>query len=344
MKAHYSERNFIFKRPGGTSRGVLHEKKSWFIILEHNGFKGIGECNPLKGLSIDDREGFEDKLIEVTTNIDLYASDAYLLSEWPSIRFGLEMALKDLANGGKRLFFENDFSQQGAGIPINGLVWMGEKSFMKEQIDHLLSRGFSCIKMKVGAIKLEEELELLTYIRKNYPIDSLTLRVDANGAFHASKVLEILKRLSDFDLHSIEQPIQQGQTEEMAKLCDLSPIPIALDEELIGVLTKAEKASLLSTINPPYIILKPSLLGGFSASEEWIKEADILGINWWITSALESNIGLNAISQWTYELNAKGHQGLGTGSLYTNNIPSPLEIIGEHIYYIKDKHWETDDL
>ncbi|WP_235294464.1 o-succinylbenzoate synthase [Portibacter lacus] len=316
----------------------MKQKPTYYLILEEEGKIGIGECSPLSGLSIDDRPDYEDQLDTVVNNpeIDLMA--------FPSIRFGLEMAKLDHANGGQRMIYESAFSQGRDGIPINGLIWMGAPDFMKSQINDLLKRGFTCLKMKIGAINFQDELEILARIRKEYPASDLILRVDANGAFSPAEALEKLKRLSELSLHSIEQPIKAGQEAEMARLCEVSPLDIALDEELIPVLNLVDKKKLLETIKPPYIILKPSLVGGFESSDEWISEAEKLGIDWWATSALESNIGLNAISQWTYIKNPNGHQGLGTGSLYTNNIDSPLEIQGEHIHYNPNRQWQLDEL
>lgn len=344
MKVHLKSKKLLFKKPSGTSRGILVEKPTWYVILEQNGNFGIGECSILKGLSIDDRPDFEKMLGELALKFTAGDDIEKQLKNWPSIRFGLEMAKLDLVNGGQRMIFDNSFSKGLSGIPINGLVWMGDKEYMKSQIDDLLNRGFQCIKMKIGAINFEEEMELLNMIRKRYPAKDLVLRVDANGAFSTADALEKLKKLSELEMHSIEQPIKAGNIEAMAKLCEESPLDIALDEELIPILASSEKQELLAQIRPQYIILKPSLVGGFAASEEWIDIANSFGINWWATSALESNIGLNAISQWTDYMKVEGHQGLGTGSLYVNNIESPLEIRGEQIFYNPAKDWNLDEL
>lgn len=325
MQASFEKRTFYFKRPSGTSRGVLKEKYAWFITIWHSekpGIKGIGECSVIPGLSPDfiDFESYESKLANVCADLD---QD---LTEWPSIKFGVESALLDLKNGGTGRIFENAFSRGDLKIPINGLVWMGEKSFMQEQIDTLLDKGFKTIKMKIGAIDFQEELELLHYIRTKYSADEITLRVDANGAFTPKQALEKLNALSEFAIHSIEQPIMAGQISELADLCKNSPISIALDEELIGINTFEEKTDLLATIKPAYIILKPSLHGGISGTKEWIEIAESQNIDWWMTSALESNIGLNAICQLTAEYNNPLPHGLGTGSLYTNNVPSSLQV------------------
>jgi len=340
LKAHWKKHTLEFKRPSGTSRGVLKKKSSWFIHLTDGiSEKGaIGECGLLRGLSVDPWDSYEEKLQEVCDRINEYESID--LTAYPSIQFGLEMAMKDWKTGANRILFPSDFTKKETAIPINGLIWMGEKAFMFQQIKDKLSAGFDCVKLKIGGIDFEDEIDLLKYIRKQFPKEDIELRVDANGAFKPKDALEKLKRLSELDLHSIEQPIRQGQLEEMARLCQATPLAIALDEELIGIHGKVNKANLIDTIKPQYIILKPSLVGGFKSSEEWIQVADKHDINWWITSALEANIGLSAISQWTYTLNNPMHQGLGTGQLYTNNIPSPLEVEKGGIYYRKNGNWD----
>ncbi len=342
LKADYKYHQLQFKKPSGTSRGVLHTKDSWFIrIWDENNpeKKGIGECSIIPNLSIDDTDTLEDKIKEVCDNISDYF---YWLNgglvKYPALQFAIETALLDLQRGGKHILYPSTFTEGKSAIPINGLLWMGDYDFMHEQLVEKTAQGFQCIKMKVGAIDTEEERKLLQYIRKNFP--NCTLRVDANGAFSAEEAPEHLQFFSKLGIHSIEQPIRQGQGEEMRKLCQTSPLPIALDEELIGISEKLEKIALLETISPHYIILKPSLLGGIKASEEWIALAQERNIGWWVTSALESNVGLNAIAQWTATLNTTMHQGLGTGSLYTNNIASPLEICGEQLWYNPKKSWE----
>ena len=326
----------------------MQSKDSWFILLydERNPTKtGIGECGLLKGLSIDDRPDYENKLQEVCSNInnmDFYLTEG--LDEFPSIRFGLEMALLDLNAEQERILFPSDFVKRHKTIEINGLVWMGDFDFMKRQIEEKVQAGYSCIKLKIGAIDFEREIELLNNIRQEYSASEIEIRVDANGAFISNKALDKLKRLAEFDLHSIEQPIKQGQWDLMAELCLKSPLAIALDEELIGISSVSEKKKLLKTIQPQYIILKPSLLGGFKASQEWIDLADSNDIAWWVTSALESNIGLNAIAQWTYTLNNRLPQGLGTGQLYTNNFDSPLQIKNGKLLYSTNSRWNLKPL
>ena len=330
FKAKAFKYTLDFKKPSGTSRGVLKQKESWFIktwFEDEPAIYGLGECGLLKGLSHDDVPNYEEKIKEVCENIHEYANNFHTtLKDFPSIRFGLEMALMDSRSLGKRLFYQSDFTAQKTGIPINGLVWMGTEEFMKEQIEDKLKNGFDCIKMKIGAIDFDKEYALLKSLRKKYSKETIEIRVDANGAFSLAEVDQRLAQLTKLDIHSIEQPIRQGQIEEMAKLCARTPLAIALDEELIGINELKEKQALLEAIKPQYIILKPSLLGGFQASEEWLIIAKQLGIDWWATSALESNIGLNAIAQWTAFQETKMYQGLGTGGLYTNNVEAPLEI------------------
>ncbi len=340
MKASYHQYILEFKRPSGTSRGILKTKETWFITLEENGRKGIGECGILRSLSIDDRPDYKEKMVWVCNNIHLGLNGLVNeLVEFPSIQFGLEQAFLSLRSKTSFELFPSNFTQSKEGININGLIWMGEKDFMKTQIQEKLQQGFRCIKMKIGAIDFETEIELLKSIRKEFSAEDIELRVDANGAFLPNNALEKLKRLSEYHLHSIEQPIKQGQFQEMAMLCEKTPLPIALDEELIGVFDVTKKKELLLTINPQYIILKPSLIGGFKGSKEWIDSANNHNIAWWTTSALESNIGLNAIAQWTHTLENKMPQGLGTGSLFTNNFDSPLEVKNGYLQYNKNKNW-----
>lgn len=327
MKATYHKYTLNFKRPSGTSRGVMTTKETWFIILTSNGKEGIGECGILRGLSIDDKPDYEDKLKWTCHNIHLGLERLLAeLIEYPSIQFGLEMAFKSLESVSKFNLFPSKFTKGQDAIPINGLVWMGDEAFMKTQIKEKIEAGFDCIKMKIGAIDFQTELDILKSIRREFSVSDIELRVDANGAFLPSEALEKLKQLSEYQLHSIEQPIKAKQHEEMASLCNVTPLPIALDEELIGVFSEEAKLKVLQTIKPQYIILKPSLVGGFSGSQQWINIAESFNIKWWITSALESNIGLNAIAQWTYTLNNTMPQGLGTGSLFTNNFTSPLTV------------------
>lgn len=341
MKATYHKYNLDFKTPSGTSRGVLTQKETYFISIDNGHTKGVGECGMFKGLSCDDRPDFEKTLQWACSNIE-HGLDYLIgeLVEFPSIQFGLEIAFKSLDSENLFRLFPSRFSNGLDAISINGLIWMGSEAFMKQQIQDKIDAGFSCIKMKIGAIDFQAELDLLKSIRKQFSKNDIELRVDANGAFKPNEALEKLKQLSKYDLHSIEQPIRQGQIDEMAKLCAQTPLPIALDEELIGVFSKEDKKELLQKIQPQYIILKPTLVGGFKGSEEWISIAEKQHIKWWITSALESNVGLNAIAQWTYILENKMPQGLGTGGLFTNNFDSPLQVKNGTLQYNTNLNWK----
>lgn len=341
MKATYHQYILNFKQPSGTSRGILKTKETWFIIIESDDKKGIGECGLFRGLSADDRPDYEEKLKWVCRNIHLGLNALLIeLVEFPSVKFGLEMAFKSLESKNSFELFQSKFTQSKDSISINGLIWMGSEVFMKKQIKDKIEAGFSCIKMKIGAIDFQTEINLIKSIRNQFSPKDIELRVDANGAFHPSKALEKLKILSDLELHSIEQPIKQGQIQEMAILCDKTPLPIALDEELIGVFPVTKKEELLQMINPQYIILKPSLVGGFAESDAWINTAEKQNIGWWITSALESNIGLNAIAQYTYVKQSHLPQGLGTGGLFTNNFESPLQVKKGTLQYRKNVDWK----
>ena len=341
MKATYHKYILNFKRPSGTSRGVMNEKETWFIVLEHQGKKGIGECGILRGLSIDDRPDYEAKLQWTCANIHLGKDLLWeALLEFPSIQFGVEMAFQSLFSENPFLLFPSDFTNGEKSIPINGLVWMGTEAFMKEQIEEKLADGFKCIKLKIGAIDFDKELELLRSIRQYFSPEQIEIRVDANGAFDSKIALSKLNQLTEFKLHSIEQPIQKNNTDSMAELCKNTPFPIALDEDLIGVFKVVEKEDLLIKIKPQYIILKPSFVGGFRGTQEWISLAEKLNIGWWITSALESNIGLNAIAQWTFLQHNILPQGLGTGALYTNNFDCPLIVSNGQLWYKKELDWK----
>ncbi|MDT0649075.1 o-succinylbenzoate synthase [Autumnicola edwardsiae] len=340
MTAEYKKYILNFKRPSGTSRGVLTTKETWFIIINDNNRKGIGECGILRSLSVDDRADYEEKLKWTCENVALGKERLWeALIEFPSIQFGVEMAFRSLEAANPFELFPSEFTQGNDAIPINGLIWMGEKAYMRSQIEEKIASGFNCIKLKIGAIDFSSELQLLKYIRQEFSSEEIELRVDANGAFAPSEALEKLKKLSEFELHSIEQPVKQGQIEEMANLCSRTPLPIALDEELIGVFDVTKKEELLQTIRPQYIIFKPSLIGGYRGTQQWMDLAEKEKVGWWITSALESNVGLNAISQWTHIKKPYIPQGLGTGGLYTNNFDSPLEVHNGKIHYNPAKDW-----
>ena len=344
MKADAIKYTLNFKQPAGTSRGVLHSKDTYFIRVEHQNKTGYGECNLFRNLSADDRPDYEKKLEWLVNNIHLPKTEIIeALQDYASLLFGYETAIWSLQSTKSTILFPSAFTQGEAGIPINGLVWMGEKSFMLQQIKEKIAQGFKVVKLKIGAIDFQDELDLLKFIRNEFSPKDIEIRVDANGAFAPETALEKLKRLSDFEIHSIEQPIRQGQFEQMTELCRLSPIPIALDEELIGYNHKFDKDNFLQAIQPQYIILKPALHGGFVGTETWIKAAEKNNIGWWITSALESNIGLNAIAQYTYQKNVKVPQGLGTGMLYTNNIDSPLYIQKGELWVRNPLQWDGFD-
>ena len=335
MKAAWSKHTLIFRQPAGTSRGVMKTRDVWFITLSQDGKIGIGECAPLLGLSLDNFNQIEKKLDEMCKNPNLFINDLSQLSDFPSIRFGLEMAQLDMKNVGGHNYFSG-FQP----IDINGLIWMGDADFMIQQVEGKLSEGWKCIKMKIGAIDFDRELKILKSIRSRFDKDELELRVDANGAFSEEDVREKLEKLSKYDLHSIEQPIKQGQRNLLSELCKSSPVPIALDEELISLIDEKERIQMLEKVEPQYLVLKPSLLGGFQESEKWIELAKERNIGWWITSALESNIGLNAIAQWSGKMQPNGFQGLGTGNLFTNNIPSPLTVKSGKLSIDQSKIWD----
>ena len=347
------ERAFQFNFPAGTSRGILTTKKSWFLTVSSDELKrnGVGECSVIEGLTPEFISDFHYhnlifqaiKLVESCSLEDLvFQFENKFISEEtevffslnPSVRFGFETALLDLRNQKNGIYFENNFSLGLKKIPINGLVWMGDEVFMKKQIEEKLANGFSTLKMKVGSIDFETEVELLQSIRSTFSEKEITLRVDANGAFTTENVEGKLDRLAQFSIHSIEQPLKPGLTEDTKNLCRKNIIPIALDEELIGVFDSELKRKLLQEIKPQFVILKPSLHGGIKGVREWISLANNLGIDWWMTSALESNIGLSAICQLTAEYNNDLPQGLGTGSLYSNNIERGLKVEKGFIYSI----------
>ena len=329
-----------FKQPAGTSRGVYNTRKVWYIeisSMENPSIKGIGECAPLPNLSCDDVPQYEEVLQQVCSRVAREGNiPTESLRNYPSILFGLETALRHYETGSLALW-DTPFSRGEAGIPINGLIWMGNFEEMYRQIEAKMEAGYRCIKLKIGAIDFDAELTLLKHIRSRFSVKDIELRVDANGAFSPAEAMHKLDALSKLDLHSIEQPIRAGQWEEMARLTARTSLPIALDEELIGHNTPEIKKELLSAIRPQYIILKPSLHGGICGSNEWIAEAEKQNIGWWVTSALESNIGLNAIAQWCATLHNALPQGLGTGQLFTDNIDLPLEIRKDCLWFCAEK-------
>lgn len=330
MKISLQHYPLHFKVPAGTSRGVMTEKQSWFVRISDGTSEGIGEISVIEGLSPEylSLEEFEQTIHHFLSQLEHGWNEElhHALQPYPSILFGIESAILDLKHGGRRIYFKNAFARGEQKIPINGLIWMGNEQSMLSQIEEKLASGFTTIKMKIGAIGIETELDLLKGIRNRYSADEITLRVDANGAFDENSAKEILEKLAALDIHSIEQPIQAGQHAAMTRLCRNTPIPIALDEELIGITDRNEKNQVLEQIRPQYIILKPSLHGGISGTQEWIQLAEERHIQWWMTSALESNVGLEVICQLAGEYSNALPQGLGTGSLYTNNIDATLTV------------------
>lgn len=341
------KKSLRFTSPAGTSRGVLHEKPSWYLIAKESSshrVTGIGECGPIPGLSKDDLDLIEDELTTLcSAAVPLSSLDISRYTTFPSIQAGLESLRLDVDQNEKGILFSSPFTKGETSIPINGLIWMGNPEFMITQIQNKLEAGFRCLKLKIGSLAFDAECSILQELRKRFGRADLEIRVDANGAFSPREAPAKLERLAQFDLHSIEQPIAPGQPESMAALCRNTTLPIALDEELI-VADQSMKKSLLTAIKPHYIILKPSLLGGFTQSAEWIAEAESVEAGWWVTSALESNIGLNAIAQWTATLESTMPQGLGTGQIYANNVFSPLFLRGDRLSYDPDKKWDYDSL
>lgn len=331
-------RTFHFQHPAGTSRGIYTERKSWMLEMTNDdlpGRKGIGECAPLPELSCDDIPEYEKTLRAVCDRFEQEGAIDYpMMRPYPSMLFGLETALLNLQSGSD-ILFDNDFSRGKVGLTINGLVWMGDYDTMLRRIEEKLQQGFHCIKLKIGAIEFEKELDMVKRIRERFSHHEVQLRVDANGGFTFDEALYKLELLAQYAIHSIEQPIKAKQWGYMAELCRESPLPIALDEELIGINIPEMKAHVLNIIKPAYIVLKPSLHGGMKGVREWVDIANRQGIRSWITSALESNVGLNAVAQLAADIYGTSGimpQGLGTGQLFTDNIPMRLEVKGEKLY------------
>jgi len=340
LHINITPRTLLFRQPAGTSRGVYIARHIHLLTLTDDsrpGVVGVGECAPLPDLSCDAIPGYEDTLRLVCRRVEEEGAIPYdALRPYPSMLFGLETAFAQLESGGSSALWDSPFARGEEGIPINGLVWMGTYEEMLERLEAKLKAGFHCVKLKIGAIDFERELALVKRIRERFTKQDVELRLDANGGFSPEEAMGRLEALAPYDIHSIEQPIRQHQWAEMARLCSTTPIPIALDEELIGVNQTEMKQALLDTIRPQYIILKPSLHGGMCGSKEWIEMAKTRGIGSWITSALESNVGLNAIAHFAeriYGPHITMPQGLGTGQLFTENIPMPLEIRGERLFY-----------
>ncbi len=363
LKASFHKRIFHFSFDARTSRGSMKDKISWFIKVWNDAqpeIIGVGECGPLVALSPDHVPDLQERIeeiinrfnsqgLDITSVTNLSELNAFIIRslgadivKYPSILFAFETALLDLLNGGNKVIFNNSFID-GTRIPINGLIWMGGLDFMLQQIEIKIRDGFRCVKLKVGGIDFEKECDVLQYIRRKYFRESITIRLDANGAFKPVDAMYKLNELAKYDVHSIEQPLKPGSP-EMAELCQTSPILIALDEELIGINEREEKEALLSSIKPAYIILKPTLHGGLYSCQEWIQLAESQNIGWWITSALESNVGLNAIAQFTAQYAITMPQGLGTGMLYTDNIESPLTVNKGFLSYDKDLLWSETEI
>lgn len=351
LRLSYFKKVFHFNFKARTSRGSMTEKTSWFIRMEDQRnpeIAGLGECGPLPGLSIDHTPDLEERLTDLIDSINKSALDVsdvarlygMIPPEMPSVLFAVETAYLDLVNGGRKVIFNNAFLT-GASIPINGLIWMGEMDFMMDQINRKIAEGFQCIKLKVGGLDFERECDVLSYIRKKYFRHKITIRLDANGAFKPDDALFKLEEFARFDIHSIEQPIKPGRP-EAEEVCRRSPIPVALDEELIGIHSSQGRAELLRRIKPGFVVLKPTLHGGVSGCQEWISLSESMGIGWWITSALESAIGLNAICQFTAEYHCTIPQGLGTGAIYSDNFASPLTVGDGNIFLDSARAWESE--
>lgn len=341
LRAEWCKYRLDFKFLAKTSRESMLYKDTYFVRLYDESSPeicGIGECGLFRGLSADDVAGYEDILSSVCRN------PQGQLPPMSSIVMGFETAARDLAEGGRRVIYASDWLDSSRGIEINGLIWMGDKQLMLERVREKIEAGFTVLKLKIGGIDFDEELDILAHIRRQFNPSDLTIRLDANGSFSVGNALDCLDRLSRYSIHSIEQPIKAGLVDDMALICRKSPIDIALDEELIGMTPDDCKFVLLNEIRPRYIILKPTLCGGFAEADRWIAAADSFGIGWWATSALESNIGLNAIAQWLAAKDNPLPQGLGTGALYHNNIPSPIEQRGSQLFYNAANAWQIPDL
>jgi O-succinylbenzoate synthase len=348
IRAAWKELQLTPVFPLGTSKGVIATRTVWYLIAwdaERPQVRGIGEAALFPVHSKEFPADVRTKLLELCANTTDWQqrlnSD---LVDVPSVRFAVEQCLKDLAASGSKELFPSKFTLGAQGIPINGLVWMGDAATMRQRIREQIDGGSRCVKMKIGALSIAEELELLKAVRAEYGVADLALRVDANGAFGAHNAMDVLQRLADLEVESIEQPVPSGLYETMAELCENSPVPIALDEDLIGLNRRDARMDLLQNVKPQHIVIKPSLVGGWAAAQEWIALAREHGIGWWITSALESNIGLNAIAQWTAALGVQVPQGLGTGRVYADNIPSPLEVERGALWYRPEGAWDLSRL
>lgn len=348
LRAEFRHRSLRFKEPAGTSRGTLTEKPSWFLFIYEDtnpAVQGVGECSLIPHLSPEWNMDLEGKLEELVRNVEEH--ETYVekgLQDFPALRFALETALIDLQVQGNKELLPSAFTSGARSIPINGLIWMDDPARMEKQVHDKVAEGFDCIKLKIGAKDWKEERALLEKIRADYGPDKVQLRVDANGAFPKKKAFEVLETLAELEVHSIEQPVRSGRHKDMAEVCEKGGVPVALDEELIGRNDPKKKRELIEKIRPQYLVLKPSLVGGFKGSGEWIDLAHEFGIGWWATSALESNIGLNAIAQWTYKHRNLMHQGLGTGGLFVENVGSPLKVEDGQLWYDPEGEWDLRPL
>jgi O-succinylbenzoate synthase len=346
IRATYTAHPLVFVKPAGTSRGILEQKPCWFITLRsEEGITGMGEVSYIPDLSVEDEDEMEIQLHHLCKLISRGEMDPLqFLPSMPGVQFALESALRDMETGGKRIPYPSDFTNGQKGILTNGLIWMGAKPFMISQVREKMQLGFHVLKLKVGALDIREELEIVKWIRMEFGAGDLEIRLDANGAWSPDEAPERMEQFARFGIHSIEQPIAAGQIGALTRICLDPAIPVALDEELIGITDPAARSLLLEKVKPAYLILKPGLLGGFSVTASWIELARKQNIGWWITSALESNIGLNAIAQWTFQQGVTIPQGLGTGALYTNNIPSPLQMSGDQLWYRSNYDWDLKKL
>lgn len=347
MRLAYCPYMLKFKEPAGTSRGILTEKPTYLIKIydekEPDRF-GLGECAVFPGLSPEADGRYEYKLVELLANIALGRTTD--LTRYSSLNYGLEMAIRDYAGGCRHLYYPSSFTEEKSELNINGLIWMGTEEEMMCRLEEKFKAGFRCVKMKIGSIDWQKEIGIIRTIRQRFNENELTIRVDANGAFVMENVMPRLAQLADLGVHSIEQPIPARNIDLMKFICDVSPVPVALDEELIGVYDDDMKRHLLEYVKPDYIVCKPALCGGFSGAETWIKLATDLGVGWWITSALESNVGLNALAQFTAHITEGTEweqfpQGLGTGALYTNNFVTPIQLDGEVMTYNREEHLDN---
>lgn len=356
LQASFFKRTFHFSFNARTSRGAMKQRDSWFLKVWDSGSPevfGIGEAGPVPGLSSEKPTDIHKQLTDVVQKISSGLSLASVrsipeineqfrsMTLYPSVLVAVETALLDLQSGGKRIIFNNDFVK-GKPVSINGLVWMGGLDVMLQQVSIKIEEGFTCIKLKIGGLNFEKELDILQFVRRKYFRDQINIRLDANGAFKAEQVMYKLMDLSQYDVHSIEQPLKAGSS-FLPELCQKSPIPIALDEELTGISTREGKMELLDRVKPQFLVLKPSLHGGFYGCAEWISLADERGIGWWVTSAMESNVGLNAIAQFASNYPLPLPQGLGTGTIFRDNIPSPLEVKRGTLVYDTQGIWDFSD-